>query len=147
MESWKNLPGSEKKDAVAGTHMSKEDPLSEIIEIELRYYDQTDVNTGHRRIVDLVLLLEKVLPAWEFRSNFVKSVTNGSGMRRHIDLYYTAKVPVGTYVCRFESINSLSTEKSRELRYSITTKEGISSIHEIPDDVKMAFENEIDVLV
>ena len=120
--------------------------MSEKIEIELRYFNQTSVSTGRWLIVDSVLLLEKIMPAWEFRSNFVKSKNIGSGTERRLDLYYTAKVPMENYMCRFERNDSTPSEKTKKFVYFITTKKCTTPIKEIPKDVREAFEKEYEML-
>ena len=108
--------------------------MSEIAEIELRYYDQKSQQSW---IIDCVLLEGKVKPAWEFRSDFVKSKTNGVANFRSLDLYYIAKVPVGTYLCRFTKAGSDS--QNLELEFFSVTKDGLVKSRETPRAVEEAF--------
>ena len=109
--------------------------MIEVAEIELRYYDQKIKQSW---IIDCVMLNGKVLPAWEFRSNFAKSKTND----RLLDLYYDAKVPAGTYVCRFAKNGSLTAENF-DLQFFLATKHGLVKVEEVPSEVEISFSQNV----
>ena len=104
----------------------------ERIEIELRYYD--DINSDSQ-IIDLVLVDAKILPAWEFRSNFTKSKMRNINGRKQLDLYYTARIQSGSFVCRFEK-----SAGSKDQMFFMVTEKGKIELMEIPSDLKRKFD-------
>jgi len=104
----------------------------ERIEIELRYFDDADSDS---QVIDLVLVDKKILPAWEFRSNFTKSKMRNINGRKQLDLYYTATIQLGIFVCRFEKSAGL-----KDQAFFIITEKGKIELIEIPSDVKRKFD-------
>lgn len=104
----------------------------EKIEVELRYYYDA---TNNSQIIDLVLVAEKTLPAWEFRSDFGKSKIHSINGRRRLDLYYTARIQSGSYICRFEKYAG-----SEVRTYFVVTEKGKIQLMEIPFNTKQEFD-------
>lgn len=91
--------------------------------------------SGDSQIIDLALVDEKALPAWEFRSNFVKSKVHSINGRKLLDLYYSTRIESGSYLCRLERHCG-----TRNLTYFILTERGKIQLAEIPSNVEQEFD-------
>lgn len=115
-----------------GCTLSEDVIPSKKVEIELQYFEDT---SSELKIVDLVLVNSTVLPAWEYRSNFKKSKTEFQNGSRRLELYYTAKINVGCYICRL-TVN----RKTKISSYLLVTENGKVELSNVPEAVKFIFE-------